>query len=122
MAALQVAGSSHPLARQLSTATEMPPLRGEIPEKRAESPPACATYHLIQSLACCQEQGRLVATVTPPFVHLVSGKSGGHTSQRAAGRARFGQDLCTASPATSIHARSCVTTSSSESRERPNAG
>ena len=58
------------------------------PEKRAESPPACKTAQRIQSLACCREHGRFVTTVTPSCAHLVSGKSGGQSSQRAAGRTR----------------------------------
>ena len=79
-----------------SNATEMPPLRADTPEKRTESPPACLTGQRIQSLACCREHGRSVATVTPPRAHLVSGSNRGHPWQRAAGRVLFAQSACTA--------------------------
>ena len=35
-----------------SIATEMPPLRAEIPEKRAASQPDCDTAQRIMSVAC----------------------------------------------------------------------
>ena len=66
-----------------SIATEMPPFLAERTEKRAESPPACATAQRIQSLACCREHGRFVTTVPPPRAYLVCRKSGEQSSQRA---------------------------------------
>ncbi len=72
-------------------AVEMLPFRAEMPEKRVESPPACETAQRIQSLACSQEHGRSVTTVTLPCAHLVSWNNGGHAGQRAAGRARLAQ-------------------------------
>ena len=57
-----------------SNAPEIPPLRVEMPGKRAASQQACVTAHLIVSLACRREQGCVVATVTPRGPQRVSGK------------------------------------------------
>jgi hypothetical protein len=58
----------------------------------------------------------------PPLAQRERGNGGGQSSHAAAGLVRFAHDGCTASPASSNQRRSCATTSSSGSRERPNAG